>query len=324
MICFICESPQTILLTPNFPGYIDGTTYPIYQCKNCETHFVPPHCIDESLYETIYANPDAEGYQRYFEYATKIKKSLYPIDFLAKNDPSYYPIKQYIRNKKPLRILEVGCGYGYLTYSLQKMGHDATGIDLSKTSTDFAKKNFGNFFFTGKIEDFLKENSKSFDVIIATELIEHLSNPQQFLKTCKLLLKDQGEIVLTTPNKDYFSKKSIYQTDLPPVHLSWLGKKSFEYLASDIFTSQFFDFRSFFDPHHNMLLHYFLTRTETLPSPILDASLQPYHKSPLQHSFIKKVILKILMFTPIRILCNKIKNIITPEHYILGVTLRMK
>lgn len=325
MTCFICSSTETRLLTTHFPGYVEGTTFPIYACTNCSTHFVPAEKIDESLYETIYAEPDAEGYSRYFDYAQKVKQAADPMNFLSVQDPSYFPVEQYVKNKKNLTILEVGCSYGYLTYALLQLGHDVTGIDLSHTSIDFAKKHFGDYFFQGKIESFATTQLKKFDLIVATELIEHLPDPNEFIEQCKKLLTPNGVILFTTPNKDYFSQKAVYQTDLPPVHLTWLGKKSFENLAEHhTLTAEFFDFSSFLDPHHNILLHFLLTRKETLPTHILTHAGRPYPKKQISHSFLKNIIVKILWWYPIRGLCHRIKNLITSEYYILSVTLRSK
>ncbi|MAE49323.1 hypothetical protein CMI48_00695 [Candidatus Pacearchaeota archaeon] len=42
--------------------------------------------------------------------------------------------------------------------------------------------------------------NKTFDTVIAAEIIEHLENPLQFIKSCKSLLKPHGRIILSAPN----------------------------------------------------------------------------------------------------------------------------
>lgn len=63
-----------------------------------------------------------------------------------------------------------------------------------------------------------KKLNKKFDTIVAGEIIEHLESPIQFIRYCKSLLKDNGRIILTTPNAtgiQYLRNPSwcVYYTD---------------------------------------------------------------------------------------------------------------
>lgn len=100
------------------------------------------------------------------------------------------------------RVLDVGCHTGALVGRL----HDAGYKNVE--GTDLAKKLEGcPFPFTPADlnEPFEQHFSgKSFDVVVASEVIEHLDNPRHFLQQVHQLLNDRGIVVVTTPNIGFF------------------------------------------------------------------------------------------------------------------------
>jgi len=239
MICSICKNKDSKLKIKDYPGYIENSYFDIYYCDKCDTSFIDTKNINLSIYNTIYKmldnNPDSvRAYDRYLNYSKKIKEYKNPFLFLINSENTYYPIYEFIKNKKNLRILEIGCGYGYLTYALKTLGHLTTGIDISKEAINFANENFGDNYYSGDLlnEDFFNKNE--FDLIIATELIEHLTDAPLFIELCKKLLKPKGQLIITTPSKDWGScvTDSYWFTDNPPVHTLWLSKKSLTTLGN--------------------------------------------------------------------------------------------
>ena len=266
--CIICDSFNTKLLYEKYPGYIEGSFFNIYKCKDCDSHFILTEKDEKYLYDIIYSSTNSVGYDRYYHYAEIIKEKKDPLQFLAYNESTYYPIYKYVKDKTELSILEIGCGYGYLSYSLKMKGHDIKALDISKSAINFAKKNFGDFFYNSDIITFANNNKERFDLIVSTEVIEHLNEPNIFLNTCVKLLKDQGKIILTTPNKDYYKKKSVWQTDLPPVHISWISKKGMLSIANKhnlriIFT----EFSNYYSKHENRIVKFLLTRKRKFKNP---------------------------------------------------------
>lgn len=227
--CIICGN-----ISQNI-GKLKGLdkNYFIYCCDFCNIQFIDSKLINEKdlkkEYDKLYSG-DFVAYDRYKNYADKIKNQSKPLEFLKNQELAYAGVFNVIKKfKTPKRILEIGCGEGYLSFALKNEGHSVTGIDISREAIFSAKKKFGNFFHNKDIKDL--SNFEKYDVIIATEVIEHLINPKEFLQDCKKHLSKKGIIILTTPNKDYKSKNKLWWTDLPPIHISWLGKKSFERLG---------------------------------------------------------------------------------------------
>lgn len=110
---------------------------------------------------------------------------------------------------KGLRILDVGCGGGLLCEPLARLGANVTGIDPVKENINVAKRHAKEMglkitYFDCAVEDF-PSNTPPFDVIIASEIIEHVDHPDAFLKACADLLAPQGGMVVTTFNRTFKS-----------------------------------------------------------------------------------------------------------------------
>ena len=105
-------------------------------------------------------------------------------------------------NIKKKKILDIGCGGGILSESLQKLGANVTGIDISKklikTAKNHAKKqNLNIKYINIDINDFFKKNKKKFDIILCMELIEHINNPEKLINSCNKMIKKKGKIFIS-------------------------------------------------------------------------------------------------------------------------------
>jgi SAM-dependent methyltransferase len=252
--CMICGS-NAKLKYRNHPGYQKPDTFNIYHCKKCNSSFSMPRCNADSIYEIIYKNgPTVPGYNRYWEYATRVKEENNPLDYLADTEDCYWcvkeALKQTISDKKKMKILEIGCGLGYLTFSIFKQGYNILGVDISEQSIKHATKNFGNIYLHADLYEYAPKHKQEYDVIILTEVIEHLDDINSFMSMLKMLLKPGGKIILTTPNKSFYPSNIIWASDLPPVHCWWLSEDSIKYIASTLkLTVSFIDFKEFYAKH---------------------------------------------------------------------------
>ena len=104
-----------------------------------------------------------------------------------------------------LRILDVGCGGGVLCEPLARLGAEVTGIDPLEENIELAKTHaeamgLSITYLAHAIEE-LPPTLPSFDVVIASEIIEHVKDPDGFLKACVSHLSSEGGVVVTTFNK---------------------------------------------------------------------------------------------------------------------------
>ncbi len=110
-----------------------------------------------------------------------------------------YRIQQGI-SKNELEILDVGCGTGVmLTFPLGHAGFHVTGLDIDSKSIQAAQslsppENVK--FICGTLED-LKQR---FHVIVCSEVLEHINDPENFLRKVAQHLRSDGILILTVPN----------------------------------------------------------------------------------------------------------------------------
>ena len=91
--------------------------------------------------------------------------------------------------KKNYKVLDVGCGNGYIAYSLSNYVKQIICIDYNIKAIQQAKKKFNKKnikFFLGDVLKMDKSKIKNIDMIICSHLIEHLDNPFSFLKSLKM------------------------------------------------------------------------------------------------------------------------------------------
>jgi len=108
---------------------------------------------------------------------------------------------------KDIKILDVGCGGGILTEALARLEGNVTGIDPSKELISIANdhstilKNKNIKYFNESIEEHVHLNGESYDAIVTSEVLEHVSNKHSFLTSCVECLKPGGSLFITTPNR---------------------------------------------------------------------------------------------------------------------------
>ena len=108
------------------------------------------------------------------------------------------------QESRPLKILEIGCGAGVLCLELAKRGHTVIGTDVSRHVLNFAdalknQAKMGNVSFLLGDAETLMFADRSFDVVICSEVIEHLMKPAKALSEIRRVLKKNGIAIITTP-----------------------------------------------------------------------------------------------------------------------------
>jgi SAM-dependent methyltransferase len=247
--CLLCGAES--VLSGCTRGYFEPDIFNIYHCPSCGSAYSSPRVDTSAIYNQIYnLGKELHGYHRYYFYKEAVKKKKHPLQFLVQQEETYWgaitALQELTFKKNDAKILEVGCGMGFLSYALIREGYDATGLDISQNAVNQAISTYGNHYVCADLKDFSK-TQKDFDVIILTEVIEHIKNPVDFLQTALGMLKPEGALIVTTPNKSIYSDKVVWFTDLPPVHCWWFSEKSLEYIANRIDANiHFIDFTDFY------------------------------------------------------------------------------
>jgi len=109
---------------------------------------------------------------------------------------------------KDKKVLDVGCGGGILAEALSELGANVTGIDASENTIGVAKshsRSIGSdvIYLQNTIEEFISSHpNEKFDVITCLEMLEHVPSPNEIIKSCSNLLKDDGNIFFSTINRN--------------------------------------------------------------------------------------------------------------------------
>lgn len=98
------------------------------------------------------------------------------------------------------KVLDVGCGHGFFLEAAKERGLEAIGIDLSPQAIAYAKKNKLKVYETDLKDAPFKPNS--FAAVTAFQLIEHVTDPVDFLKDVYKALAPNGVILLATPKAE--------------------------------------------------------------------------------------------------------------------------
>jgi SAM-dependent methyltransferase len=232
------------------PGYALGLAYDIYECGGCGSSFAPDAPPQDWLYTKIYEQAaQITGYERYERFARAVEASRDPLRTLAACEDVYFAVDAILRELRlqaQARVLEIGCGLGYLVYSLARSGYSAEGWDVSSTAVAAATRRFGPLFSVRDANQLEDRLAPAFDVVIFTQFIEHVQDPVDFVRAAKTLLAPDGVMIVTTDNKSFFDPAPVWNTDLPPVHQSWLTERGIEAIAKrNGLKASFFDFTDY-------------------------------------------------------------------------------
>lgn len=104
------------------------------------------------------------------------------------------------------RVLDVGCGNGFTCGEFLKRGCHVTGLDLSAEGIEVARKSYpeGRFELLAADDKVLQNlNEEPYDLIISTEVVEHLYDPRGYARSCYAALKPGGRLICSTPYHGY-------------------------------------------------------------------------------------------------------------------------
>ncbi|ESO89114.1 hypothetical protein LOTGIDRAFT_210097 [Lottia gigantea] len=132
--------------------------------------------------------------------------------------------KKDVKIDQPLegfKILDVGSGGGILTEPLGRLGAFVIGVDASEENIKIAQAHVMHDeklarnikYICATVEDMVETEERSFDAVIASEVVEHVADRDMFLKACCKLVKPGGSLFLTTLNKTRMSYLAVVASE---------------------------------------------------------------------------------------------------------------
>lgn len=109
-----------------------------------------------------------------------------------------------IPKKKNIKILDAGCGEGHLLFEVSKLidsSNKLYGTDILDVALEKAKERVKGGSFSLQNLESLNFKNNSFDVIMCTDVIEHIPNYKKVLSELKRVLKEDGTLIISFPNE---------------------------------------------------------------------------------------------------------------------------
>ncbi|MEQ1929938.1 MAG: class I SAM-dependent methyltransferase [Parvularculaceae bacterium] len=145
-----------------------------------------------------------------------------------------------IRALAPRSVLDFGCGEGFLAEKLIERGvalDGYVGVDLRAEALADARRRLPGLRFVEADILVWPETSARFDLVLASQVLEHLPNPEQFL--ARLCEACSGRLILTVPHEPWFQLLNLARgRDLPrlgnhPEHINrWTSEAFADFVAA--------------------------------------------------------------------------------------------
>lgn len=210
------------------------TSHQLYQVTNNIPILLLNHSTTPSEFDyQAHYKKDAEV----FDYSKEFQN---PLDRAEVNR-----LRQAILSMVPTHakwVLDVGCGSGWLAKSLIPQNRNVVSMDIGITNPQRAIRTTPSPHHFGLVADAMAPPFKksSFDCIVASEIIEHIIAPQQFLNQLAQLLKPGGRLIVTTPyNEKINYSLCIHCNQLTPhhAHLHSFTQESIKQIAPEEFST---------------------------------------------------------------------------------------
>lgn len=177
--CHVCSSKDDIT-------YIEARGYRIAQCRNCGLWFVNPQPTVEELMQFYAGYDDGEQWRNREEYFNRgVRKAV-------------------LQTKPSGKVLDVGCGSGNFLRCMKEAGFSTSGIEPSKSGSEYGRDAHGVDIYHGMIEDYLANaRGQLFDVITLLNVLEHLTDPAGTLLQLRQVLAPDGVLALVVPDSRF-------------------------------------------------------------------------------------------------------------------------
>lgn len=163
----------------------------------------------QPLKEEIIARYSSAYGKDYLSYEMENEAQFLNLQQLALRDAGFSRLEKSLmlraKNSGRPSVLDIGCATGALLDFLRGRGWRVTGVEISPAA-EYAR-NVRKLEITALPLEENKFPAESFDVILASHLIEHLNNPRSFLAEANRVLKKNGHVFITTPNISGFQAR---------------------------------------------------------------------------------------------------------------------
>ena len=126
---------------------------------------------------------------------------------------------------RKLRVFDAGCGNGALLRRLATEGYEAAGCEASESGVEQARRECGSGIRVERLsvyDDLAGCFGNQWDIVVATEVIEHLYSPRDFIRQAKRLISPGGYLLLSTPYHGYLKNLLLAASGALDAHFTAL------------------------------------------------------------------------------------------------------
>ena len=225
--CTICGGSEDKAHIVSVFNPLTNSDLDFFRCQSCESIFPDPFEFPEYYVD--------EAKQNYVRFYAEVGAGL---DLVVR-------LISVFKSGKKLTMLDVGCGFGYtVDYAKRVLGWDAFGIEPGTYGR------IGAAALDVEIDNALlgagsKFDNQQFDVVFNSEVLEHVENPNDFLKLLYRSVRDGGVLVLTTPAAEYVVQENwqeqVLDTLSPGYHTNLFSESA---LNSSLHAAGFTDIKT--------------------------------------------------------------------------------
>lgn len=209
--CPICESES---LSPAFQvHYWRENIFDYSDCQSCGATFANPMPSDELI------SKGNDALVRYYRQGRSLDQEF------REARQAYLRGKllarQLSRWKRTGRLLELGCYNGFFSLGVRENSEwEVEGLEISTELCSFVKNTLGIECYLGTLEE-AKLPAEHFDFVVCHDLIEHINQPQVFLKKLSAIMAPGGRVQILTPNakQDLAYTRRSFAAGLPTTML---------------------------------------------------------------------------------------------------------
>lgn len=188
--CLTGSGERFLSVAPAGQAISQAGSVDVARCASCDSVWFPGLVIDDS-YPRAEDQPIDDGFRLLVDHYVELVAGL---------DWKVRLLSLLPEGWRPQRVLEVGCNVGVLLdYVSRVWGAEVVGLEPSAYGVA-GRARFGVPIVSEYMHEHRERGGRSYDLAIATEVIEHVDSPLEFLRELRQLVTPTGLVVLTTPD----------------------------------------------------------------------------------------------------------------------------
>lgn len=212
--CIVCGDETRCVL--------DKNGFPVRSCERCGFLFVaprPPSSVIVEHYARIYRGATATWYPK----------------AASRKWRGFWQSLRFLRYARGRRVLDLGCGGGFMVAALGRFAKEAVGVDISENSIAFAQREFPQHQFYAEPLSAFRERGEQFDFVFSSEVLEHVESPRDYMETLEATVKPGGYAYISAPDAGHPAVPadlSAWGDICPPEHLNWFNYRNLVWFAA--------------------------------------------------------------------------------------------